>query len=124
MEAISMDLRERVVRACDAGEQTQRQIAERFGVSPAWIGKILRRRRQTGSIAPLPRGRGPKPKISGARLQRLEAHVQRHPDATLEELRRRLRLQCSLSTLHEALKRLGVRYKKSRSGRPSRIVQT
>jgi len=33
MEAYSQDLRERVGRACDAGEMTQPEVAEAFGVS-------------------------------------------------------------------------------------------
>jgi transposase len=115
MEAYSQDLRERVVQACDAGTQTHREIASRFGVSTAWIRRLLQRRRETGSIGALPRGRGPKPKISGQRLEKLRALVEQHPDATLEELRRRIRLKCAKSTVYLALLRLGLSYKKSRS---------
>jgi transposase len=115
MEAYSQDLRERVVRACDAGTQTHREIARRFGVSTAWIRRLLQRRRETGSIGALPRGRGPKPKISGQRLEKLRALVEQDPDATLEELRRRMRLKCAKSTVFLALLRLGLSYKKSHS---------
>jgi transposase len=115
MEAYSQDLRERVVEACDAGAQTHQAIASRFGVSTAWIRRLLQRRRETGSIGALPRGRGPKPKISGQRLEKLRALVEQHPDATLEELRRRMRLKCAKSTVYLALLRLGLSYKKSRS---------
>lgn len=44
MKPYSMDLRERVVAACDARVGTQEQIAERFGVSDRWIRKLLQRR--------------------------------------------------------------------------------
>jgi transposase len=84
-------------------------------VSTAWIRRLLQRRRETGSIGPLPRGRGPKPKISGRRLEKLQALVELHPDATLDELRRRTRLKCAKSTVYLALLRLGLSYKKSRS---------
>ena len=124
MEAYSQDLRERVVRACDAGTETRREVAQRFGVSTAWIRRLLQRRRETGSIAPLPGGRGPQPKISGKRLQRLHMLVRQHPDATLDELRRRLRLKCAKSTVYLALVRLGVSYKKSQSTLPSSSGQT
>jgi len=123
MEAYSMDLRERVVHACDANEGSRQEIATRFSVSASWIRRLLQRRRETGSIAALPGGRGPEPKISGSRQERLKQLVKEHPDATLEELRRRMRLQCSVSTMHEAVKRLGVTFKKSPSGRPSKIVK-
>jgi transposase len=124
MEWYSMDLRERVVRACDAGEESRQEIAARYGVSVSWVRRLLQRRRETGSFAARARGRGPKPKISGARQDRLKRLVEEHPDATLEELRRRMRLQCSLSTMHEAVKRLGVTFKKSRSVRASKIEKT
>ncbi len=56
MKAYSTDLRERVVAACDAGGATREQVAERFAVSVPWIRKLLRQQRETGSIAPRPRG--------------------------------------------------------------------
>lgn len=115
MEAYSQDLRKRVVQACDAGTETRQQVASRFGVSTAWIRRLLQRRRETGSIAPLPRGRGPQPKISGRRLEKLRALVEQRPDATLGELRRQMRLKCANSTVYLALVRLGLSYKKSRS---------
>ena len=37
MAAYSMDLRKRVVRACDEGRMTREQIAATFEVSTAWI---------------------------------------------------------------------------------------
>lgn len=115
MEAYSQDLRNRVVQAWDAGTETQQQVATRFGVSTAWIRKLLKRRRETGSIDPLPRGRGPEPKISGQRLEKLRMLVEQDPDATLDELRRRMRLKCAKSTIYLALVRLGLSYKKSHS---------
>lgn len=124
MEAYSQDLRRRVVQACDAGTETQQQVASRFGVSTAWIRKLLKRRRETGSIDPLPRGRGPEPKISGRRLEKLQALVEQDPDATLEELRRRMRLKCAKSTIYLALVRLGLSYKKSHSTPRSSIGRT
>ena len=46
-----MDLRERVVAACDARDNTREQIAARFSVSQSWVRKVLRQRREAGSIA-------------------------------------------------------------------------
>jgi len=123
MEAYSQDLRIRVVQACDAGIETRKQVARRFGVSTAWIRKLLQRRRETGSIDALPRGRGPQPKISGQRLERLRALLEQQPDATLDELRRRMRLKCAKSTVYWAVVRLGLSYKKSRSTLRSNTVQ-
>jgi transposase len=124
MKAYSQDLRERVVRAVDRGEQTQQQIAERFGVSTAWIKKLLQRRRESGSLAPKPHGGGRPAKYRGKALERLQRELAAQPDATLEELRDRTRVPASIMAVFRALERLGAHRKKSRSGRPSKIGRT
>ena len=65
MRSYSIDLRERVVAACDRGEGTREQIAKRFCVSVAWVYRLLARRRDTGSIAPKPHGGGQPPAFQG-----------------------------------------------------------
>jgi transposase len=74
----------------------------------------LRRRRETGSIAPKPHGGGHPAAYAGAKLEQLRELVRQQPDATLEELRERTKVACSLVAVHNALKRLDWRYKKSR----------
>ena len=117
MRAYSLDLRERVVRAADRGEQTQQQIAERFGVSRTWIKKLLRQRREIGSIAPKPHGGGMPAKYRGKALERLKTALAAQPDATLAELRDRTRAKAGIMAVWRALVRLKARRKKSRSGR-------
>ena len=104
----------------DRGEQTQEQIAERFGVSTAWIKKLLKQRRDTGSIAPKPHGGGRQPTYRGKALERLKHELAAQPDASLEELRDRTRVPASIMAVFRALERLGAHRKKSRSGPPSR----
>jgi transposase len=58
MVPYSIDLRERVLTAVDAGEDTQEEIAARFRVSARWIRKLLARGAATGSIAPSPTAGG------------------------------------------------------------------
>src|SRR4051812_952211 len=91
MEALSLDLRERVAAACDEGSDTQPEIAERFAVSVAFITKLLRRRRITGSVAAKPRGGGRTPAPGPRDLGRVRRLVAEQPDATLAELCGRLR---------------------------------
>jgi transposase len=124
MEAYSMDLRERVIEAYDAGRGSSRQLAQVFGVSSAWIRKLLWLRRETGTVAAKMYRRGPRPRLNARQLERLADLVGQHPDATLADLRRRLRVNCSLVTIHRALVKLGMSYKKSRSGPVSKIVKT
>jgi transposase len=122
MVAYSMDLRERVVAACDEGTDTRAAIAERFSVSESWIRRLLQRRRQTGSIAPRPRGGGQPPAFGTEAAERLRRALAADPDATLEELARASGVACSTSAVDRALKRLGITRKKSRSGPRSRTA--
>ena len=120
MKAFSTDLRVRVVAACDAGDSTREQIAARFSVSVSWIRDLLKRRRETGSIAPRPGGGGRAPAFDGQAAGRLRQAVRDDDDATLVELARAAGVACCASAVHRALARLGVTRKKSRGGRPSR----
>jgi len=122
MGTYSMDLRERVVAACDSGSWKREEIAERFGVSTAWIRRLLQRRRETGNYAPKQTKRGRKPAFSGEALERLDRLAETQPDATLEELRDRCDVSCSLVTVSNTLGRLGYRRKKRRSGLLNRSV--
>ena len=114
MDAYSEDLRQRVVSACDNGELTREEIATTFGVSTSWIRSLLQRRRETGSISALPRSGGRASSFTEEKKRRLNDVVEKNPGATLEVIRRKARLRCSLSTLHGYLKELGWTYKKSR----------
>ena len=124
MRAYSFDLRERVVAACDARDGTRQQIAARFSVSVAWIRRLLQRRRETGSIAPRPRGGGRAPAFDAEAGRRLREAVRADADATLEELARAAGVACCASAVHRALARLGITRKKSRGGRPSRTARS
>src|SRR4051794_23918125 len=124
MRAYSMDLRERVVAACDEGGATREQVAARFSVSVRWVRDLLKRRRETGSIAPRPRGGGRTPSFDGAAAGRLRAAVRGDDDATLEELGRAAGVACSAAAVYRALRRLGITRKKSRGGRPSGTGRT
>ena len=120
MKSYSEDLRQRVVQACDEGSLTRKEIAKHFGVSTAWIRRLLQRRRETGSFSALKGNPGPKPKVTEAQRERLAGLVRKHPDATLAELKRKARLKCSIPTIHRVLKSLGLSFKKSRSVPASR----
>jgi transposase len=111
-----------VVAACDARDGTREQIAARFSVSESWIRKVLRQRRDTGSIAPKPHGGGRAPAFDAAASGRLREAVRADADATLEELGRAAGVACSAPAVYRALRRLGVTRKKSRGGRPSKTV--
>ncbi len=119
-----MDLRDRVVAACDSEELTREEIAEEFGVSTAWVRRLLQRRRETGTYRPKGHAGGRRAAFEGAGLERLDRLVRQQPDATLAELRERCGVPCSLMAVSNALQRLGYRRKKRRSGPLSKTVQT
>lgn len=123
MRPYSMDLRQRVLAACDDGMGTA-EVAETFAVSQSWVRRLKQRRRETGTIAPrLPSRHGPAPLLAD-QAQRLHAAVHDHPGETAADYRDRLGLAVSALTVWRMLRRLGLTFKKSRCVRPSRIVPT
>ena len=122
MRTYSMDLRERVLAAFDAG-LSAKAVAVRFAVSVSFVGKLRRHRRATGSAAPAPRRHGPRPTWQ-AHADALRAAVAAAPDLTLREYRDRHAFPFSVPTLARALAALGLTRKKSRAGRPSRAART
>lgn len=110
--AISLDLRKRILKACDKGGKTK-AVADRFEVSADFVRKLKRQRRETGRIEALPKNSGPKPKLK-AHEDKLRALIKAQPDATLEELRERLGVDVQLSTLWYAIDRLKLSVKKNR----------
>jgi transposase len=111
-----MDLRERVIAACDAGQGTK-EVARTFHVSPAWVRRLKQHRRERGDIVPRSGGGSRGRKIDRDRLSEL---VTQQPDATLVELRDRLGVKVTLWAISKALGELKLTYKKSRSTPPSR----
>jgi transposase len=116
MVAYSIDLRERVLAAVDAGDETQEQTAERFLVSSRWIRKLVARRAQAGEIGPEPNPGGREFLIRGEAVQALRDAIAKSPDATPRELREAIGFEGCLVTLWRAIKRLNITRKKSRCG--------
>jgi transposase len=114
MGAYSIDLRERVLADFDAGMGND-AVARKYRVSSRWVYKLRRQRTETGEIAPRRGKTGPKPKLA-AHVEQLAELVEQQPDATLNELRQRLGVPVSLTTLWTTLKKLGVTLKKSPAG--------
>src|SRR3954452_15443897 len=112
MKAISEDLRKRILDTIERGDGSLRQIARRFLVRVSFITRLLQLHRSTGSLEPRPHGGGNPAVLSPEDLQQLRELVRKQPDATLEELRPRLGVSCSLMTISRALRKLGLPRKK------------
>jgi transposase len=112
----------RVLAACDDGMSTA-EVAETFSVAPSWVRRLKQRRRETGEIGPRQQARrGPQRALEG-QDQRLRELVQANPGLGAEEYRDRLGVRVAVVTVWRALQRLGLTFKKSRSGPPSRIAR-
>lgn len=119
MGIASSDVRERAIEAYEAGNGSQAEIARFYGVDISTFQRWLQRYRQIGLAAPLPRGHNP-PALSEEQMLQLDMLVRQRSDATLEQLRESLGVSCSLVAVHNALKRLGYRFKKNSAGQRAR----
>ncbi len=122
MLAYSVDLRRRVLKDCDAGLGT-RAVAAKYTVSPSWVRKLKQQRRETGSIDPRTATPGPAPALA-RHADRLRELVRAEPDRTAAEYRDRLGVDVAAVTVWRMLRRLGLTFKKSPSGPPSRTART
>ena len=124
MRPTSNDLRRRVVAARTEDGQSMGEIALRFKIPKGTVQNILERFRDAKTVEPKPQNPGRKPAFSGEALGKLEADVEQHPDATLEELRDRSGLAVSLVAVHHTLQKLGFTRKKSLYVRSNSAART
>lgn len=121
MKPLPLELRQRIVAAVDQKEQTIEKIAALFQVSERYVYQLLKLRRETGNLSPLPHGGGAVLKLDEAKLLELAALVAEFPDATLDELRVLLGSRCRLSvcvnTVWRGLQQIDFTLKKSLVGR-------
>jgi len=117
MQAYSLDLRQRVVTAYENGVETILEVAERFAVSDSFIKKLLRRKRTTGTIAPVGHRGGQPKRLSQKHRKWLLKTVLAQPDITLGDLRQRLlnehQIAASVPTSSRELRALNLRRKKN-----------
>lgn len=117
MATISVDLRQRILKAFDRGDVTREQVAHRFEVSLGMVKKLLQQRRHSGDIAPRHHRAGRKPIILDSHRREMRALLKDEPDLTLEEIRSRTGLGCTIQAIHYVLDDMGLTYKKRLSAR-------
>jgi len=113
--ALSLDLRSRIVSACQSGELPQGEIADLFQVHLKTVEKLWRHFRRTGSLEAKPHSGGVRAHLSGHE-EELRCLVAEQSDHTLAEyvalLWKRHRLITSVPVLSRTLKALGLPQKK------------
>ncbi len=116
MKAYSLDLRQRVVAAYEQGKGSLAEVAEQFNVGQTFLKKMLRQKRETGSVAPLAHGGGRQPSLSEKEHRLLRKKVKEQPDISLAELQEHLSAKTSvtvsLPTIHRSLRTSGLSRKK------------
>ncbi len=124
MKPYPVELLHRIVEAVDRGVGSVPKIAALFSVSVGCVTSYLRLRDQTGSLAPRPDGGGRPPALGPERYDELRRLLAEQPDLTLDQIRRRLGLGCSLAAICRTLKKLDLPRKKKRSWPPSSSAPT
>jgi transposase len=126
MTPYPLEFRQRLVEAVDQQTHTIAEIATLFGVTERYVYQLLKLRRETGDLTPLPHGGGAVAKLDESKMLVLAELVAKFPDATLKEyqelLRRRCRVNLSINTVWRGLQQIDFTLKKSRAARkkPSR----
>jgi transposase len=121
MQASSNDLRRALIAAYDNHPSSQRAVAALFGVSPATVRTLVRRKRATGTPDALPRAGGKRTTMGPPIQDRVRQLVAKRNDRTLAELcahiAQEYHTRGRVATMCRRLQRLGLRRKKSRSTR-------
>lgn len=121
--AYSMEFRRAVAKAYDECGSSL-EVAEQMGCSESWVRRLIQRRRQTGSLDPLPARLPDNNKLDDDDLRELERLIAHRPDMTLAELADALGNKASVPTVWRATQRLDLPLKKSPCTPPSRTGRT
>jgi transposase len=121
MRAYSLDLRQRIVAALDAGKAPS-EVAVRFSVGVSTVKRYRQQRRETGQLDPR-YSPGRTPTIRPEQREVLWTQLVEHPTAILEEhcalWTAATGVRLSISTMSREIRRLGWTRKKGRWVPPS-----
>jgi transposase len=122
MEAFPVEYRLRVIALTAEGMKSGK-IAKALGVTTSWVRWVKRLHRAGQPLEPKSRANR-RQSLAQREGQRLRARVAEHPGTTLEDLKRDLDLDVSITSIWNALKELGLSLKKKRSAPPSKTART
>jgi transposase len=95
-----------------SGVGSQRTVADLFGVSLAFVERLLQRQRTTGTLAPRAHAGGPPRCLDETDERLIRQCLEQQPDLTLDELRETLARQngksVSRATLGRVVQRLNL----------------
>lgn len=121
MNALSDDIRMRVLDAYLSGEGSYRELAQRFEVSHSFIQKLVKLHRETGSIRPKGHAGGNPGKIGPEHHGLILELVDEQADAILidfaELFESRTGIKVSFMTIQRCFQKLDITLKKKRGNR-------
>ncbi len=114
--AYSLDLRERVVAAFDAGDMTDEEVADFFNVGEATVHRWKRLKREKGSLEHKRFGGGMPPRVAPEQYDLVLEIVRKEPDLTVQEVawefQRRTGRSVSRAAMGRTLLKLALTRKK------------
>ncbi len=87
-------------------------IARAYSVSKRTVYRLAQQKRETGSVALRTSQRGRKPALTEEDKQNIRQCVEERPDITIHEIREKLHLTASYSTVERAIQAMGYTLKK------------
>ncbi len=123
MSIATKEIRELAVQAYLSGKGAFEEVAVMFDRHSNTIKRWVREFTQDGRLEPRTRGHMA-PAFSAEEKEQLASYLEKHPDATLEEIKASFAKQCSLVTIHNTIRAIGFRYKKNRYTRQNKSAKT
>ncbi len=105
------EARELLVRGYEATHDAK-GIAKAYSVSKWTVYRLAEQKRKTGVVSLRTSQRGRKPLLTQADKERIHGCIRETPDITIDELREKLGLKASYSTVERAVNRMGYTYRK------------
>ena len=87
-------------------------IAEAYSVSIRTVYRLVEQKRETGNVELRTSQRGRKPVLMAEDKENIRQCIHGQPDITIEEIREKLELSASYSTVERAIKAMGYTRKK------------
>lgn len=105
------EARELLVQGYEATHDAE-GIAKAYSVSKWTVYRLAEQKRKTGSVALLTSQRGRKPVLTAVDKENIQHCIDESPDITIEEIREKLNLSASYSTVERAIDTMGYTLKK------------
>ena len=112
MKRASPEIRALAVKAFQSGQYTVEQIAKLTDYTAATVYNWLRASRVEKRLTPKPSGHRA-PAFSASEEEQLRELLKQQPGITLAGIREHFGKSCSLVTVHNTLKRMGITFKKN-----------